>query len=149
MKHEDDVNIELGRLPKTLRESYGVIYQQIQDAALTSRQIAERVMKWLLCSQRPLKSREFIAAVSVDSEGRYTSLSITNLLHMCCNMVVLDEELDVFRFAHLSVREYLEGREDYTKIEIHILALERCIDTYITELQPELESTIEQNDVFR
>lgn len=105
MKHEKDVNAELGRLPKTLRESYDTIYQQIENAGLTSRQVAENAMKWLLCAQRPLHPPDFIAALSIDSEGQYTPLDTSQLLHMCCNMVVLDEKLQIFRFAYLSVRE--------------------------------------------
>jgi hypothetical protein len=65
------------------------------------------------------------------------------VLNVCCNMVVLDKTLEVFRFAHLSVREYLEDRGEYTKIETHTIAAERCIDTYI--LDPSLESLGKQN----
>jgi hypothetical protein len=64
-------------------------------------------------------------------------------------MVVLDEEIDIFRFAHLSVREYFEGKSGYTAIETHSLALDRCIETYTYELQPQRESTTMQNDIFR
>lgn len=54
-----------------------------------------------------------------------------NILDICCNLVVLDEELDIFRFAHLSVREYLETRSDYAPNEGHALAVERCLLTYL------------------
>jgi hypothetical protein len=76
MKHEKDVDAELGRLPKTLWESYDIIYQQIKNAAPASRQVSENAMKWLLCAQRALKPPEFIAALSIDSEGQYTPLEI-------------------------------------------------------------------------
>jgi hypothetical protein len=52
---------------------------------------------------------------------------------MCCNVVVLDEKLKVFRFAHLLVRKYLESQGEYTEIETHTLVAERCVDTYIPE----------------
>jgi signal recognition particle subunit SEC65 len=47
------------------------------------------------------------------------------------------------------VREYLERRRDYTEIERHTLAVERCVETYISELQSQPKSTSEQHDVFR
>ena len=50
---------------------------------------------------------------------------------MCCNMVVLDTELDLFRFAHLFVREYFRCRGDYTDVDTHMLAVERCVNTYV------------------
>jgi ankyrin repeat protein len=143
MKHEKDVYAELGQLPKTLRESYDIIYHQIENAGVTSRQVAENAMKWLLCAQRPLYPLELIDALSIDSEGQYTPLDTSQLLHMCCNMVVLDEKLEIFRFAHLSVREYLESRGEYTKIETHTSVAEICVDTYI--LEPSLEPPGKQN----
>jgi hypothetical protein len=133
MKHEKDVDAELGRLSKTLRESYDIIYQHIERAALPSRRIAENAMKWLLCARRRLKPPEIIAAVSVDSKGQHIPLEVSQLLHMCCNMVVLDEKLELIRFMHLSVREYLESRGGYTEIKIHTLVVERCVDELSSE----------------
>jgi ankyrin repeat protein len=149
MKHEKDVNEELGKLPRTLIESYDAIFQRIKDAASTSQLVAESTMKWLLCAQRPLNTAEFIAAISITSDGQYIPLAIPQLLNICCNMVVLDEEIDIFRFAHLSVREYFESKSGYTAIETHSLALDRCIETYTYELQPQQESATIQNDIFR
>ena len=149
MKHEEDIIQELGRLPKTLKESYDIIYQRVQDSGLISRAVAERAMKWLLCALRPLQSPEFIAAISADTDGQCLKLSNIELLDMCCNMVVLDVELDVFRFAHLSVREYLESREGYTKIETHTTALERCIDILVSEPRSLSELKLEQDSIFR
>ena len=135
MKIEEDISQELGRLPKTLEALYQLSYERISHSGPKSRPIAEKALKWLLCAQRPLQTPEFIAAVSVDSEGDCIRLSNSDLLNMCCNMVVLDAELNVFRFAHLSVREYLEGRQDYTAIEMHTLAIERYVATYTAELR--------------
>jgi hypothetical protein len=106
-------------------------------------------MKWLLCAQRPLNTAEFIAAISITSSGEHIPLKIPELLDMCCNMVVLDEEIDIFRFAHLSVREYFEGKSGYAAIEAHCLALERCLETYIYDFKLQQESTTEQNDILR
>jgi ankyrin repeat protein len=150
IKTEEQINQELGRLPKTLEESYDAIYQTISDSGPENRTLAEKVMKWLICAQRPLYSHELIAAISVDSEGRRLSLSNDVLLDICCNMVVLDSEQNVFRFAHLSVREYLEGRGDYTLFATHSLAFERCLDVLTFELiLTPTESTIKQNSIFQ
>ncbi|KAH0536068.1 hypothetical protein FGG08_007034 [Glutinoglossum americanum] len=150
IRYEEDIREELRRLPETLVESYDVIYQTISNSGRASRMVAEKAMKWLICAQRPLKCRELIAAVSVDSEGNCLRSSNDDLLDTCCNMVVLDSELDIFRFAHLSVREYLEGRGDYSLLEAHTLALERCLDvhTFQLEMAPSVEPTIEQNRIL-
>jgi len=72
-------------------------------------------------------------------------------LNICCNLVVLDAELDVFRFAHLSVREFLEGMDNYSISEIHALAMERCIETLTVELDNNrsLDLISKPNDIFR
>lgn len=42
-------------------------------------------------------------------------------------MVVFDSTLDTFRFAHLSVSEFLEKLPEYTKEETNALAAKRCL----------------------
>lgn len=115
----------------TLKNSYDVIFMRLEKSGPRSWSVADGVMRWLLCAQCPLKSSDFINAVSAGPEGKHSVLSAAQLLHMCCNMVVLDAEMDVFRFAHLSVREYLECREEYVDFSNHAHAMERCLNTFI------------------
>jgi ankyrin repeat protein len=151
MKIEADIIQELGRLPESLADLYALIYDQIFQSGPQSRLVADRVLKWLLCAQRPLRTDELVAAVSINSSGQCIRLSTTDLLNMCCNLVVLDAELDVFRFAHLSVREFLEGMDDYSISEIHALATERCINTLAVQLDSNhsLDLMGKLNDLFR
>lgn len=149
MKHERDVMAELRKLPKTLNESYQLIYERIMNAGETSQQIAERAMKWLLCSRRRLRPLELIAAIAINPDGEYVSLSERELLDMCCNLLVLDEELKMFRFAHLSVREYLELSRNFNQVEANALVVQRCVDVYIFEQQDQSEMAMTQNNVLR
>ena len=84
-------------------------------------------MAWILCSQRRLSADEFLAAISVDFEGNAIKICREDVLNICHNLVILDPELNVFRFAHLSVREFLEERPEYTITVTHSLAAERCL----------------------
>lgn len=78
----------------------------------------------LLCLQIPLRTRDFMLALcSCES----ASLSAEQLLDLCSNFVVLDTGLDVFRFAHLSVREFLETKEEYEPDKNHALIAEMCL----------------------
>ena len=96
-------------------------------------------MKWLMCAQSRLKTAAFIDAIRADGECHESSLSIADVLSLCCNLVVLDGEQDVFRFAHLSVREYLEGRTEYSLLSSHRLALERCLKVVTSEIKEHLD----------
>ncbi|KAH6669479.1 hypothetical protein B0J14DRAFT_431832, partial [Halenospora varia] len=127
IKHEQDIREELGKLPRDLKQSYDAIYSRIISAGSTSRAVAEKAMKWILCAQRRLNMEELIAAVSTDLHGHHITLTAIDLLNMCCNLLIIDEEAKIFRFAHLSVREYLESRDGYDELEINTLVLERCL----------------------
>lgn len=149
MKHEEDIRAELGKLPKTLNESYQVIYERIMNAGETSQKIADSALKWLLCAKRRLSPSELIVAVAINRDGEYISLSERELLDICCNLLVLDEELNTFRFAHLSVREYLEDLKDFNNIEANTLVLQRCVDVYLFEQQDQCNLAMTQNSTLK
>ena len=137
-----DILEELGHLPETLSNLYTVIYDQILRSGKRSRFIAENVLKWLRVAHRPLKTHELIAAVSVDSEGdrKVTTLALrleifwTWLVIWLLNtLVVNDRALGIFRYAHLSVLEYLESCSEYSDNETHIVAAERCMNTSVVD----------------
>src|SRR5439155_22492695 len=93
--------------------SYSIIYNQIRNSGPASREIADKSLKWLLCAQKSLSTSEFIAAVMVSCISKPLDDLKSDILSVCCNLIVLDTKLDVFRFAHLSVREFLENISDY------------------------------------
>ena len=140
-------NIENPSLP-SLNDAYDTILSMNSKRSKRAAALARKALSWMLCAQRPLKSEELIAAISVDSDWHHSALSKDDILSICSNMVVLDV-LDEFRFAHLSVREYLELQEDYSLVKTNTLALERCLDVYLIELSTRTESAIEQNNIFQ
>lgn len=133
MKHEQSLIRELRALPKELARLYEDIYTRIITGGREDVAIAKRILRWLLCSQRPLTTTEFVSAVCVDPNGCCRRLTFAQILDICCNFVVLDKEAQVFRFAHLSVREYLESRREYRSIVAHSEALDRCLANFIAK----------------
>jgi hypothetical protein len=124
----------LGSLPPTLEMSYEDVYAQILRKRSRDRKIAENALRWLLCGQHQLKSSAFIQAV-LYSEGKPDKLDHVepeSLLNLCCNLIVLDPNLDIFRLAHLSVREYLEKKAEYDKFQLHTMATKACVSTIIS-----------------
>jgi hypothetical protein len=136
IKTQENVEQALKELPQELNESYAVTFAQISRSQKPNPQISARIMKWLIRAHRPLTTIDFIEAIRFDSQGHFSRLSQTDVLDICCNMVVLDSEADVFRFAHLSVREYLESLSEYGLSTAHALALERCLAVYQTDTDP-------------
>lgn len=123
---EEDIRAELGRLPATLKEIYDVIHAKIKNAAITTRIVAERTIKWLLGGYRNLKTAEFVAAVSI---GLNIPTSVAHIQQACRNLVVEDTELKIIRFTHLSVREYFEEQAEYNSQETNMVATVACLET--------------------
>ncbi len=127
MNVEEDLRRELGRLPPKLLDTYTPIYERIRNLRGKSKDLAHRCLCWLLCAQRELSTIEFIAAVSVDSNSSYMMTRTQDIIRVCHTFVLCDEELDIIRFAHLSVKEFLESNEDF-QIELrNKIVAERCL----------------------
>jgi len=165
IKFQPDFDYALGRLPVKLSGLYDIIYTQIDQTQTYGRDVAIKTLKWLLCAQRLLSVEEFLAAVDVvddssssesgedDGHGQADSLDSleNNVLRLCRNLVILDSKQRTFRFAHQSVREYLLAKSEYTVIEQHALATERCLNVYLNEPSPGsgVPTSVQQNDILK
>jgi len=167
IKYRSDFMNRLGHLPEELSGLYEVIYKQIDLSESYGRDVAIKTLKWLLCAQRLLSVEELIAAIPVayevidqvssdsnedsESENEYGPSPVRDVLRLCRNLVVVDSKKRVFRFAHQSVREYLQRRQEYTEKEQHSFATVRCLDVYLAELSPASlgPNLVQQNRVLK
>ena len=136
LKSDTDIRSRLGRLPPKLEDLYVEIYDHLTSGpGTTDRTIVQNTLTWLLCAQRTLRSHEFLCAVAVKAEMAAQELTKDMVLELCHNLIVYDNSLDTFRFAHLSVREFLERKPDYTTVYCHSLAAESCLLYLIGSVQ--------------
>lgn len=142
-KHEKSLLSILGKLPQDLAKLYSLAYKQIIESPPKDREVADKVFKWLLCSQRLMTDQELIAAVAMDSHGTPFPLTHAELLSICCNFVIFNKEDQAFRFAHLSVREYFEGKTEFTESRINSYVVERCILVYRRFANPTFKDALE------
>ena len=127
-KTDEAVQEKLGRLPPKLEDLYLEVYERlIEDAEEADREVTIHAFSWLLCAKRRLNTGEFLAALSLTPRRLFVQLTKEHVLEMCSNMIVFDATLDTFRFAHLSVREFLEKRPEYTSEITNSIAAERCL----------------------
>ena len=106
----EDVPAEIARLPSGLADLYRLALLQIYGKGPKAKRAAISALRWLLRAQLPLSSSEFTRAVARETG---TQLSPQGILTLCSNLVVIDMELNIFRLAHLSVREYLESQSNF------------------------------------
>ena len=134
MKIASDVEAALDRLPGTLSKHYALILEQIQQTGPEGRSIAKNALKWLLCAQVPLSTVQMIDLVSFPSRILFSDMvTAAEILSLCCNLVVLDMEVNCFRFAHVSVRDFLENRSGFENDAVHTMAVRKCLDFYDTD----------------
>lgn len=130
------VEQRLGKLPQDLRRIYHETYtERLYEYQEEETAITQSALRWLICSQEPLDTETFLSLTSSSACQRSTvRLTRDDLLDLCFNFIVHDVELDQFRFAHLSVREYLESVEFYQFGTSHAFAAEYCLKRLTLDL---------------
>lgn len=108
--------------------------QTLESQAEEEQTLTKNALRMLLCLQTPLRTGDFMLALCSCEEA---SLSAEDLLDLCSSFIVLDKGLDIFRFAHLSVREFLETQDAYEPDRNHALMAELCLkylsSSFVTE----------------
>lgn len=94
---------------------YDQIYRKIHTRFPPEQAIAERALKWVLCTPYPLTSEELLSAARMCIEKENIKLGSCiqqeSLLSICENLLVVDTD-GRWRYFHLSAREYLEKTYD-------------------------------------
>lgn len=120
----------LGQLPDTLENTYAMLYQKIEDKKGRTPEIVKGALMWLMFSAIPLTMQNWVEVVGwtaqMDSpEGLNDQvLNSVQLLELCRYLVFFDQESGIVRFAHLSVREFLETK--FATSDAHFMIAESC-----------------------
>ena len=126
IKVEGDLIDEPARLPRSLAGVYFLILENICQKEQRGRTVAETFLKWLIYARGACSSVTIVACSGTRSTER-RSLFISDDLDTCSTLMIHDKAFDRSRFAHLSVRKFLELEPDYTPSEVNRSILERLI----------------------
>lgn len=118
-------------IPAGLDQTFNAILHRIDAQLERSRTRARKALMLIHGAQRPLSSKELIQALDMDSRGeiRAGGLTTDTILDECQNFVVLDRKLDVFRFAHLSVNDFV--KELFFEGVAHANMAEICLESLL------------------
>ncbi|OCL01702.1 hypothetical protein AOQ84DRAFT_306174, partial [Glonium stellatum] len=147
---EDAIEDRLGKLPMDLKHAYDEIYGKIKRNE-KQREIADRAFQWVMASCEPLQTPVFLEAVLQDVNND-TARSVRKVdedlvLQLCQNLLVIDSELKVWRFSHLSVAEYFE-QHHWTRIDANCFLAKVCLVALLsddTEVELEMGSDETRN----
>ena len=128
---ETEVRHRLGSLPKDLVETYDDIYNrnmtELRKISSQHERDAKKVFHLLLSSHRSWNPVDM--ANMLEPATNRSLRTADKVLALTFHFITHDKELDVLRFAHLSVREYFETHlSEYSQSrnrECHVMA---CID---------------------
>jgi ankyrin repeat domain-containing protein 50 len=113
LSSEEAIRDRLGKLPVDLKDAYDGIFENISNQNRHDRDLTDRAFMWVLCAARPFKSTQLLSAIQLsicenDSIQVHSPITEATLLHLCQHLLVIDSKLSVWRFSHLSAREYIE-----------------------------------------
>ncbi|KAI5796206.1 hypothetical protein FPQ18DRAFT_423767 [Pyronema domesticum] len=134
---EGNVKDNLQTLPDTLTTAYDDIYKRIISQKGDAPQLALNAFRWIQCSYEPLWAETLLDTITVEvgrsgEFSRKAPIKANDLLTTCQNLLILDERLNVFRFAHLSVEEYLETKPELSKASSHTEIAKGCLSLFCT-----------------
>ncbi|KAH8817009.1 hypothetical protein F5884DRAFT_748483 [Xylogone sp. PMI_703] len=134
MKLESDVRMEIERLPRTLSERYAAIYSQIEQSSENSRRIGKKALAWTLAANAFINTDDLIALIASGTNSSPCELSVQSILDLTCNLLIVDSKMNTFRFAHLSVREYLESVFENDRIQLE--PAQKCLEELCVNYHP-------------
>ena len=125
-KTEDDVIEALqSNLPEDLDQLYQESLSHIFKTGTTARDTAIKAFSWILHMREPLTPSALLAAVS---NTRNSPMQLSDLLVLCANLVALDKSCNVIRFAHQSVKEFLERHDSFAGPVANTYLASTCIE---------------------
>ncbi|MCJ1401419.1 hypothetical protein MMC11_004632 [Xylographa trunciseda] len=130
---EADVEYTISELPQTLEATYLESLAKIKDYRGPKRVAIQNAFKLLLCAERTLEVDELLGAVSVGLDGQLLSLTAADIARMSRGLIAVNEELRIYRFALLSVREFLEKQPDYSEELSHASVATICLYQFGTK----------------
>jgi ankyrin repeat protein len=122
----------------TLNHLYATIFDRIVKTDPLAYNVAAQIFRLMMCLHEVMPPTALLAAASITRDRVQYSLELSDLLRTCSCLVVLDDELDTLRFAHVSVQEYLSRLPEFSITNANNAAasscLIRCIDNPLPDL---------------
>ena len=149
MKTEADIRSAMRALPtNTLNELYEEDFTGISQYGQHARSYAIQIFSMLLCAQEPLSPEVFIQVMAKTLPQQGETITLAQMIDVCFNLVILDSELNVLRFAHISFQEFLETRAEFDSHCVHRAIATSCLDFCLEGLPRGMDSDLSPKDDF-
>ncbi|KUM59347.1 hypothetical protein ACN42_g7803 [Penicillium freii] len=131
IRMERDIRFAMSTIPRPLSELYEDLYTKaLEITEETDQALFRNTLKWMLCTTRVLDWEDFSQAITSFVEIQVHEIDEEFILDLLGNFVIsqtTQEGNRTFRFAHLSVREFLETKPEYSTESSNTFAAEVCL----------------------
>lgn len=114
-----------------LNQAYELAWERIIGQKKGFRNIATRVLGWIICAKRPLSTKELQYALAVkvgtDEVDEDAIPQVHDLVAFCAGLVAVDEESNVIRLVHYTTQEYFEKKKSNWFPDAEAMIAEICI----------------------
>jgi hypothetical protein len=144
---------ELERLEKSLDETspFNRIYDRAMDIIKLQpkkrRDLAFKVLSWLVMARQVLDLRQLQMAVSmeketVDFDDQEDLPEISTLIEVCASLVTIDENSNTIRLAHCTIQQYLELNPTFSQEAKTIVSISCTTFLSLNNFRPYVSGTI-------
>ena len=127
----------LTQAPTDLDGAFQSSVERIHARSKGQREMAFRLINWILCADRPLSYDEIKHAFAVQPDATNLDdedfVSLPSLLRSCVGLVILDQDSQTLRMVHATALEFFERRVDVRIIHTDIATTSLaylCLDTF-------------------
>ncbi|OQE10111.1 hypothetical protein PENFLA_c093G09036 [Penicillium flavigenum] len=121
----------MSKIPRPLSELYEDLYSKaLENTEETDGVLFRNTLRWMLCTRRVLGWQGFSQAITSFVDIDIHEIDEDFILDLLSNFVIsqTNQEGDrTFRFAHLSVREFLESKPEYSAEISNTFTAEVCL----------------------
>jgi hypothetical protein len=121
----------MSEIPRPLSELYEDLYTKaLENTQETDRALFRNTLRWMLCTRRVLGWEDFSQAITSFVDIEVHEIDEDFMLDLLSNFVISQTNQEgnrTFRFAHLSVREFLENKPEYSAEVSNTFTAEVCL----------------------
>ncbi|KAF3275192.1 hypothetical protein TWF970_006914 [Orbilia oligospora] len=97
--------------------AYTEAMERIDSQNSDFKNLARRVLVWVVCAERPLDQLELQHALAVEPEASQDTIDdddltdINDIISVCAGLVTIDEDTKIVRLIHYTTQEYFDKQE--------------------------------------
>ncbi|RYP05136.1 hypothetical protein DL764_004021 [Monosporascus ibericus] len=139
-------------------QAYEDAMNRIEDQVTDQKDLAKRVLSWVICARRPLEKSELQHALAVENgKSKLDKDNIPQIMvAVCAGLVTVDEESNIIRLVHYTTQEYFErtrkrwfrdAETDITTTCVTYLSFS-VFETGFCQTDSEFEERLESNPLY-